>query len=61
MEATTAVPAIELPGVIDATGTPLVTGDRVNVTGSDRFGEGEGTVVDAGVTEDGKQDGLASA
>jgi hypothetical protein len=52
MEAATAVPAIELPGVIDATGTPLVTGDRVNVTGSDRFGEGEGTVIGAVVIAD---------
>lgn len=46
------VPAIALEGVEDSTGTPLTTGDRVKVTGSDTFGEGEGTVIGAVVMAD---------
>lgn len=52
MEATQ-VPTIELPkGFNDKNGTPLSTGDRVHVTGSDRFGEGDGTVIGGIRTED---------
>lgn len=39
------VPVHSLNGITDATGTPMQTGDRVHVTGSDRFGEGDGTVI----------------
>lgn len=35
---------IQLP-VTDAEGQPLATGDRVQVTGSDRYGEPTGVVV----------------
>lgn len=37
----------ELPGVTDAKGTPVSTGDRVRVTESSSFGEGEGVVIGA--------------
>lgn len=52
MEAT-AVPTIPLPeGVTDANGKPLQTGDRVHVTGSDRFGEDDGIVIGCIVRQD---------
>lgn len=51
-DTTTAVPVHAIEGVTDATGTPLSTGDRVNVTGSERFDEGEGTVIGAVVLAD---------
>jgi hypothetical protein len=46
MDQQTDVPQFDL-GVTDADGQPLQTGDRVKVTGSDRFGEDEGTVIGA--------------
>jgi hypothetical protein len=56
------VPVHSLNGITDATGTPMQTGDRVHVTGSDRFGEGDGTVIggvviaDYRITSDGKME-----
>lgn len=41
------IPSIPLPGITDANGNALSTGDRVHVTGSDSFGEGDGTVIGA--------------
>lgn len=46
MEAATAVPAHDLK-VNDSMGSPLSTGDRVQVTGSSRFGTDNGTVIGA--------------